>query len=137
MTPVDLRQVHVLVVEDEPLNAQLITAMLGIMGIENCRVSRSGAEIEDVAATMPRLDLVLLDLQLPGVDGFELIGELRKLERFVQAPIVAVSARVLLDSVTRARALGFAGYIGKPLNFDRFPDQIRRILAGEAIWEPT
>lgn len=137
MTPVDLREAHILIIEDEPLNARLVVAMLGITGIKHYHICRSGAEMPDTISAMPRIDLVLLDLQLPGADGFELIGEMRQQDVFTGVPIVAVTARVMLDSVARAKALGFDGFIGKPLHFDRFPGQIRRILAGEPVWEPT
>lgn len=137
MTLVDLREAHCLIIEDEPLNARLVVAMLSITGITHYHICRSGVEIPATIAAMPRIDLVLLDLQLPGTDGFELIGEMRRQEVFAHVPIVAVTARVMLDSVARAKALGFDGFIGKPLHFDRFPGQIRRILAGEPVWEPT
>ena len=133
MSPVDLQEVHVLIIEDEPLNARLIVALMGLAGIKHSHISRSGLEVNDVVSSMPRLDLVLLDLQLPGTDGFELIGELRQQDVFANVPIVAVTARVMLDLVARAKALGFDGYIGKPLHFDRFPEQVRRILAGEPV----
>lgn len=137
MTPVNLNDAYCLIIEDEPLNARLVVAMLSVAGITHYHICRSGAEIPAAVAVMPRIDFVLLDLQLPGKDGFELIGDMREQDVFALVPIVAVTARVMLDSVARAKALGFNGFIGKPLHFDRFPGQIRRILAGEPVWEPT
>jgi two-component system cell cycle response regulator DivK len=48
---------------------------------------------------------------------------------------VAVTAEASLEQLTKARQAGFDGFLGKPLDMDRFPDQVRRILAGEPVWE--
>ena len=49
--------------------------------------------------------------------------------------VIAVTAEASLEQINKARAAGFDGFLGKPLDMDRFPDQIRRILAGESVWE--
>jgi two-component system, cell cycle response regulator DivK len=129
-----LAEVQVIIVEDEPLNATLVVALLGIIGIKNTKLCTSGRELPLALSTMPRIDLILLDLQLPGADGFVLLESLRTDARVGTAPIVAVSAQVMPDTVARAEMAGFHSFIGKPLNYDRFPQQIRRILAGEKVW---
>jgi two-component system, cell cycle response regulator DivK len=50
-------------------------------------------------------------------------------------PIIAVTAEASTDQMNKAKDSGFDGFLGKPLDPDRFPDQIRRILAGEPVWE--
>jgi two-component system cell cycle response regulator DivK len=126
----------VLVVEDEPLNATLITAMLTIAGVGGARVINSGAELARVLDDMSQIDLVLLDLQLPGEDGYALLPRLRAHAKTAKTPVLAVTAQVMPDAVDKAESAGFDGFIGKPLNFDRFPDQIRRALAGQRVWDP-
>lgn len=126
----------VLVVEDNVSNFVLIARMLGYLGI-HCEWKTSGYEVVEYADTLPRLDLILMDIRLPYEDGY---GALRKIrasgsERLKNVPIVAVTAEASLEQMNKARAAGFNGFLGKPLDPDRFPDQIRRILAGEPVWE--
>jgi two-component system, cell cycle response regulator DivK len=127
--------VHVLMVEDEPLNIVLARAMLGTLGIQNVYVATSGEELPKVLAEIQRVDLVLLDLQLPGDDGFVLLHRLRNEEKLKDTPILAVSAQVLPEIIRRVEHEGFDGFIGKPLRFDKFGSNIRRALNGERIWE--
>jgi two-component system cell cycle response regulator DivK len=132
----DLSQKHVLIVEDEPRNAMLAVAMLSIIGVTQVRTCRSGVEILPTAAQMARIDLVLLDLQLPGEDGYQILARLRQESAFKETPIIAVTAQMMPDDVARAEAVGFNGFLGKPLHFDRFPDQIRRLFSGQRVWDP-
>ncbi|HYF65698.1 MAG TPA: response regulator [Herpetosiphonaceae bacterium] len=83
-----------------------------------------------------RLDVLLLDLKLPSLHGIQLIKKLRQFPSLANILVVAVTVETNPEQVDLARRSGFDGYIGKPLNARRFPQQIRRILAGEAVWEP-
>ena len=60
---------------------------------------------------------------------------MRSSERLKHVPIIAVTAEASLEQMNKARASGFDGFLGKPLDPDRFPDQIRNILTGGAVWE--
>jgi two-component system, cell cycle response regulator DivK len=82
-------------------------------------------------------DVILLDLQMPKLDGFAVLERLRARPELAAVPIVAVTANVMPRYVERARQAGFSGFIGKPLLRNRFGAQMRRILAGEVVWEPT
>lgn len=127
---------YILIVEDDPRNALVTQAMLKIAGLTKHYLCSAGTQVNDTVATMPRVDLVLLDLQLPGENGFEILKRLRRDGRFVSVPIVAVTAQVMFSEVKRATEAGFDGFIGKPFSFDRFGSQIHRILQGEPVWEP-
>jgi two-component system, cell cycle response regulator DivK len=83
-----------------------------------------------------QVDLFLLDLQIPGEDGYEVLQRIREMPGLRNATVVAVTANVMPQDVAKARAAGFDSFIGKPLNRRHFPDQIRRILNGEAVWDP-
>jgi len=80
---------------------------------------------------------------LPGVDDIpppyeECVWSIRKIrqsESLRHLPVVAVTAVAGVDQINAAKLAGFDGFIGKPLDPDRFPDQIRRILAGKPVWE--
>lgn len=124
----------VLVVEDNVANFVLIARMLGYLGI-HCEWKTSGYEVVEYADTLPRLDLILMDIRLPYEDGYGALKKIRASERLKQVPIVAVTAEASVEQMDKARSSGFDGFLGKPLDPDRFPDQIRNILAGEPVWE--
>jgi two-component system cell cycle response regulator DivK len=124
----------VLVVEDNVSNFVLIARMLGYLGI-HCEWKTSGYEVVEYADTLPRLDLILMDIRLPYEDGYGALKKIRASERFKAVPIVAVTAEASQEQMKKAKDSGFDGFLGKPLDPDRFPDQIRRILNGEPVWE--
>ncbi|MCP4142772.1 MAG: response regulator [Chloroflexi bacterium] len=129
-----LKDVTILVVEDNVSNFVLIARMLGYLGI-HCEWKTSGYEVVEYADTLPRLDLILMDIRLPYEDGYGALKKIRQSERLKATPIVAVTAEANSEQIKKARAAGFDGFLGKPLDPDRFPDQIRDILDGEAVWE--
>ncbi|GAB4489603.1 MAG: hypothetical protein Fur0016_06970 [Anaerolineales bacterium] len=124
----------VLVVEDNVSNFVLVARLLGFMGI-HCEWKTSGYEVVEYADTLPRLDLILMDIRLPYEDGYGAMKKIRQSERLKTVPIVAVTAEASQEQMNKAKAAGFNGFLGKPLDPDRFPDQIRRILHGEPVWE--
>ena len=124
----------VLVVEDNVSNFVLIARMLGYLGI-HCEWKTSGYEVVEYADTLPRLDLILMDIRLPYEDGYGALKKIRASEHLKSIPIVAVTAEASDEQITKARAAGFDGFLGKPLDPDRFPEQIRRILSGDPVWE--
>lgn len=126
----------VLVVEDNVANFVLIARMLGYLGI-HCEWKTSGYEVVEYADTLPRLDLVLMDIRLPYEDGYGALKKIRASEKLKSIPIIAVTAEASTDQMSKARTSGFDGFLGKPLDPDKFPDQIRRILNGEAVWESS
>jgi two-component system cell cycle response regulator DivK len=124
----------VLVVEDNVSNFVLIARLLGFLGI-HCEWKTSGYEVVEYADTLPRLDLILMDIRLPYEDGYGALKKIRASDRLKTVPIIAVTAEASQEQMTKARSAGFNGFLGKPLDPDKFPDQIRRILTGEAVWE--
>lgn len=132
---IDLSDAYVLVVEDNVPNFVLIARMLAFMGIRNCEWKTSGWQVVQFADTLPRVDLVLMDIRLPYEDGYQALQKLRANERLKNTLVVAVTAEASEAQMQKARAAGFDGFLGKPLNPDRFPEQIRRIMEGESVWE--
>jgi two-component system cell cycle response regulator DivK len=124
----------VLVVEDNVSNFVLIARMLGYLGI-HCEWKTSGYEVVEYADTLPRLDLILMDIRLPYEDGFGALKKIKASERLKDVPIIAVTAEASVEQMEKARASGFDGFLGKPLDPDRFPDQIRFILSRNPVWE--
>ncbi len=132
--PVDPKGATVLVVEDNVANFVLIARLLGYMGI-HCEWKTSGYEVVEYADTLPSLDLILMDIRLPYEDGYGALRKIRSSPRLKDTRVVAVTAEAGPEQMRKAREASFDGFIGKPLDPDRFPDQIRRILSGDAVWE--
>lgn len=124
----------VLVVEDNVSNFVLIARMLGFLGI-HCEWKTSGYEVVEYADTLPKVDLILMDIRLPYEDGYSALRKIRLSPRLKQVPVIAVTAEASQEQMNKARQSGFDGFLGKPLDPDLFPDQIQRILAGEPVWE--
>ena len=124
----------VLVVEDNVSNFVLIARMLGYLGI-HCEWKTSGYEVVEYADTLPRLDLILMDIRLPYEDGYGALKKIRASDHLRAIPIVAVTAEANEDQIKKTRTAGVDGFLGKPLDPDRFPEQIRRILGGDPVWE--
>jgi two-component system cell cycle response regulator DivK len=122
------------VVEDDTSGLAIISVMLRRLGFRTVMERYADAAI-DRAKKMPKLDVVFLDLGLPDSDGYEVLKELRQDPNLKDVPIIAVTARDAGTEMPKAQAAGFDGFLGKPLNRTRFPDQVRRILGGEAVWE--
>ncbi len=126
----------ILIVEDNFNNFLLMTRLLAFLGVKKCEWKASGWKVLEFAETLGEIDLILMDLMLPDADGFESLTSLRSHPQLKDVPIVAVTANIAQPFLDRARQVGFDGFIGKPLDPDRFPEQIRRILMGEEVWEP-
>jgi two-component system, cell cycle response regulator DivK len=134
--PIPASAAVVLVVEDDLRNYTMTEQILRVAGIqsENIEWVASGHVAVQRADTLPRVRLILLDIRLPGEDGYEILAQLRARPRYQHTLVVAVTGYV--DEVHRARQAGFDGFLGKPLDAGRFPDQLTRILNLEPVWEP-
>ena len=117
---------RVLVVEDNPLNLKLIRDVLEFRGFDVV-TARSGEE-GVVAASTTAPDLVLMDLQLPGIDGHEALQRIRADPRCSAVPVVAVTAFAMKDDRERALDAGFDSYLEKPINVRAFPELVRGFL---------
>jgi len=128
------KDLTVLVVEDNVANFVLIARLLGYMGV-HCEWKTSGYEVVEYADTLPRVDLILMDIRLPYEDGYGALRKIRSSPALRSTVVVAVTAEASVEQMNKARGAGFNGFIGKPLDPDVFPDQIKRILAGQPVWE--
>jgi two-component system cell cycle response regulator DivK len=125
----------ILIVEDNLNNFILMTRLLAFLGVKKCEWKASGWKVLEFAETLGEVDLILMDIALPDADGFQSLASLRSHPRFQEVPIVAVTADISTENLNRAKKAGFNGFIGKPLDPDRFPEQVRRVLLGEEVWE--
>ena len=129
------QEAHVLVVEDNVANFVLVARLLAYIGIEHCEWKTTGWGVVDFARTMPRVDLILMDLRLPHEDGYDALRHLRADQQLRDTRVVVVTAQSSSAEMKKAREAGFDGFIAKPLDADHFPEQIRQILQGQEVWD--
>ena len=121
----------ILVVEDNERNLKLLRDVLEYAGFD-VRAARTAEDGISLAVSEPP-DLVLMDLQLPGMDGMEALRRLRESPRTADIPVVAVTAQAMKHDRERALEAGFDGYIEKPISVRVFPDQVRSFLSGGQV----
>ena len=121
----------ILVVEDNEKNLKLVRDVLQFAGFDV--VAASSAE-QGVAMAIERPpDLVLMDLQLPGMDGTEALRQLRAAPRTRSVPVVALTAFAMKDDRERALNAGFDGYLEKPISVQALPAQVRSFLPSKEV----
>jgi two-component system cell cycle response regulator DivK len=119
----------VLVVEDDPVNLELITALLEQTG---CAIlTAQDGEAGIALAMVERPDLILMDLHMPGVTGYEAARRLKADPATARIPIVAITAQAMRGDEAEARAAGCDGYLTKPLDGRAFLQTLRRFLPAE------
>ena len=119
---------RILYVEDNEDNAAMLTAWLEIEGDLAVIVATNGAQGVELAAREAP-DLVLMDLYLPGMDGFEAVRLIRANSVARRIPIIALSAHAMDEDRARALAAGCDEFETKPIVFSRLIAKIRRLLA--------
>jgi len=117
-----------LVVEDNEHAAYLLDFMLRRAGFDVI-VARNGRDAEAAIDSVEPVDVVLLDLMLPYVSGFQLLSEIRENPAWRHVPVLVVSAKVLESDVVRALDLGANDFITKPFRPQELLARIRRVIA--------
>lgn len=125
---------HALIVDDNAKNAQVLKMLLGDEGW-TCTVVTQVGLLEAALDGIDKFNLVFLDLEMPGANGYDVLNWLRGDARFAKVPIVANTVHV--SEINTVYAEGFQGFIAKPVDPDRFPSQLARIMNGEPVWEAT
>ena len=119
---------RILIVEDSPDNMKLFRTILGLKGHEVTGLSGGEGLLDAIESGSP--DLVLMDIQLPGKDGFTLLQEIRE-SPLAAVRVIALTAHAMTGDRERALDAGFDGYITKPIDIRNFPNQVQRALQGE------
>ncbi len=117
----------ILIVEDNPRNMKLVRDVLQVKGYET--IEATTAEDGLVAAAEHRPDLILMDIQLPGMNGIDARRALRANPVTAAIPVIAVTASVMQQDRKMITDAGFDGYIGKPINLVEFLDTVGAALA--------
>lgn len=121
--------VKILYVEDNKMNFLLVKKILSIYDVDLLHAEDGETAVEVAEEKKP--DLVLMDLHLPGVDGFQVADSIRTREGLAEVPILALTASVMQRDRDEARRAGFEGYIEKPLDVKLLCSEIERVLGIE------
>jgi two-component system cell cycle response regulator DivK len=122
----------ILIVEDSSDNMKLFRTILALKGHEVSGLPGGEGLLGMIERAAP--DLVLMDIQLPGKDGYALLEEIRQ-SPYAGLRVVALTAHAMAGDSARALAAGFDGYITKPIDIRSFPELITRALSGERLQE--
>lgn len=119
---------NILVIEDNDQNMYLTEFLLSRHGHTVLKASNGPDGI--AIAQQNRPDAILLDIQLPGMDGYAIAGALKKDERTRNIPVIAVTSYAMRGDREKVLAAGCEGYIEKPINPDTFMSQILSFFSG-------
>lgn len=123
---------HALIIDDNPNNIDVLTMLLAKEGLTYTAV-QSPREIGVILNGLARVDVVFLDLEMPHYDGITFLPMLQAHPRMAGVPVVAYTVHTTeIDTVRRA---GFHSFLGKPINIQHFPEQLRLILSGKSVWD--
>ncbi|MFC5461060.1 EAL domain-containing protein [Massilia niabensis] len=125
ITPADIRRARVLVVDDQPVNVQLLEYLLKTTGYENVYSTLDPRQVASLHLKY-RFDLIILDLHMPGMDGFQVMEALKPLESESWLPVLVVTAEP--DKKLAALEAGARDFIGKPLDTVEVMTRIRNLL---------
>lgn len=116
----------VMVVEDNPMNMRLASDLLRLHGFTVVPAENGEQALELLQTTTPHL--ILLDLHLPGMDGFEAFSRVRANAAWASIPIVALTASAMREEAEEIMAKGFNGHIAKPIDTKRFVEQVKAMV---------
>jgi CheY-like chemotaxis protein len=116
--------------EDDASSARILAHLLAKESIESISVSNL-PQLEAQGSINP--DMVFIDLEMPKMNGYEILDELLKDAHYQSIPLIASSVHT--NELKNVQEAGFHGFISKPLSKDKFPKQLARLLKGEAVWD--
>ncbi len=122
---------RILVVEDNTVIMELIRFLLTTFGYES-KEAKDGFEALKIAKEN-RFDLILLDIQLPGFDGLEVLKEIKKLPEVHKTPVIALTAHAMEGDEERFLKAGCSGYISKPIDIVRFKSMLDSCMDGRQV----
>jgi len=119
----------ILYVEDDPNNRILVRRILQAEGYKVLEAADAQQAMKILESQVP--DLIFMDINMPDIDGYTLTTRLKSLPKIGDVPIVAMTANVMRGDRERSLEAGCDGYIQKPIDVDKLPDQIGRFLASK------
>jgi len=126
-----MTQAYALLIDDDTNNLGILAELLSIEGVHYTKV-QNPLHLDSVLNQINKLDVVFLDLELPGMNGYDILKKLKQDPRFASVPVVAYTVHV--SEINTARKLGFHSFLGKPIDAELFSGHLHRILNGEHVW---
>jgi CheY-like chemotaxis protein len=117
---------RILIVDDKATSRELLRTVLEKQGYAVIEAGDGEEALRQARADS--LDLILLDLQMPIRNGYDVLGELRQDPQYAAIPVIALTASAMQGDREKALAAGFTGYLTKPLALARLRDEIQRLL---------
>ncbi len=117
---------NILVVEDSPINMELTVCLLEYDGYEVSKAMDAEQALQQLGNK--EFDLILLDIQLPGMDGLELLGLIKNKEKIKDIPVVALTANAMTGDKEKFLEAGCSGYIAKPFSTHEFSETVASFL---------
>jgi two-component system cell cycle response regulator DivK len=121
----------ILIVEDNEKNMKLARDVLQVKGYTTLEAVSGEDGVKLAVEQKP--DLVLMDIQLPGMNGIEALRVLRANPVTAEIPVIAVTASVMQQDRKQITEAGFDAYVGKPINLKEFLDAVRKALEGKPL----
>lgn len=122
---------HALIIDDDAYSVYVMERLLDQENISYTAVTDPTC-IEKTLETLDVIDIVFLDLEMPKLDGYEVLALLKN---HIDAKVPIVACTVHTAEINNTRRQGFSSFVAKPLDLDRFSDQLHRILSGIPVWE--
>jgi CheY-like chemotaxis protein len=126
-----MANLHALIIDDDAYSVHIMERLLDLESISYTAIT-DPTDLETVLQAEEKVDIVFLDLEMPKLDGYEV---LEILKQRLGPDVLIVACTVHTAEINTTRKLGFSSFIAKPLDLDRFSDQLNRILNGEQVWE--
>jgi two-component system LytT family response regulator len=127
-----LSQPHALIIDDDSNNIQVLANMLSKEGVTHTGIL-DPVYVENFLQAADRIDIVFLDLEMADCSGYDILQLLKTDARFHPVPVCAYTVHI--SEINAAFEAGFDSFLAKPLDSERFPEQLARILCGEQVWE--
>ncbi len=126
-----MNQLQALIIDDNHANLGVLSRLLSKQGIVSTVISDVN-QLDHVLENLAKVDIAFVDLELPEINGYEILAKLKADVRFEAIPIVAYTVHV--SEINVAHHEGFHSFLAKPVDTDKFPEQLAKILSGEHVW---
>lgn len=120
------------IIDDNANNLEILQMLLMQENVESTTVQMP-RQVRHAVSGLHEVDVIFVDLEYPQGDGYQVLEILRGYPHLQDVPIIAYSVHT--SEIDKARQAGFNGFLGKPLRVQQFPEQLRRILRREGVWE--